>query len=427
MTRTFLTILLQLMLGSNILWAQTPKEAVLFASDQYELTETATKLLDEQYNQVSKQLLYHITLTGHTDADGSPAYNLALSQKRAAAVRDYLLDKGIGSDKINIRASGEERPVASNAHEQQKQQNRRVEVLIEYMSADLRDLFKTHSKQPQFFKVQAGENIDIRGNEGTIVKIPKAALIKSNGQNAEGRIEIELKEFYTKADMLMADLHTMSGNEILESAGMIYISATASGEKLNLKKGIKISIEFASEKNPEMETFIGETQNNQLNWKPQNQKRNDDMTNFLGDPTAPESIVVADVVRDSVIKVSGADRMILEAVQLGWINCDRFVKYTDRTDLIVAIDSAYPSDARLVFTAIKAIMPGERTHDKKIIFKGIPVGQKATLIAFSLVDDEPYFVSREIQISKDQTESMVPLKTTLTALHSDLRKLNSSE
>jgi hypothetical protein len=63
-------------------------------------------------------------------------------------------------------------------------------------------------------------------------------------------------------------------------------------------------------------------------------------------------------------------------------------------------------------------------NDKKIILNSIPVGQKATIIAFSLVNNEPYFVSKDIIISKDQKENMTLIKTTMTALKNDLKKLD---
>ncbi len=71
-----------------------------------------------------------ISIEGHTDSVGSEEYNQALSEKRAAAVRDYLVSRGIAGAKINIAGQGETAPVASNDTPAGRQQNRRVELVI---------------------------------------------------------------------------------------------------------------------------------------------------------------------------------------------------------------------------------------------------------------------------------------------------------
>ncbi|NHM02959.1 OmpA family protein [Flavobacterium difficile] len=69
-------------------------------------------------------------LEGHTDSDGKDAMNLQLSKDRAAAVRTYLVDNGIGADRLTSEGYGETKPVASNKTKAGKAQNRRVEVKL---------------------------------------------------------------------------------------------------------------------------------------------------------------------------------------------------------------------------------------------------------------------------------------------------------
>lgn len=71
-----------------------------------------------------------IELAGHTDSDGGNEENLQLSKDRAAAVRAYLVQKGIAADRIAAVGHGETKPVASNATEAGKAQNRRTEVRV---------------------------------------------------------------------------------------------------------------------------------------------------------------------------------------------------------------------------------------------------------------------------------------------------------
>ncbi len=71
-----------------------------------------------------------IEIAGHTDSVGDDAYNLTLSQKRAASVGQYLISQGIMSQRVITQGFGESRPIASNDTEQGRQQNRRVELRI---------------------------------------------------------------------------------------------------------------------------------------------------------------------------------------------------------------------------------------------------------------------------------------------------------
>jgi outer membrane protein OmpA-like peptidoglycan-associated protein len=72
-----------------------------------------------------------VTIEGHTDSTGRHAYNVDLSNRRANAVRSYLAAKGVESRRIMARGLGPDFPVATNATEAGRQQNRRVEVLVQ--------------------------------------------------------------------------------------------------------------------------------------------------------------------------------------------------------------------------------------------------------------------------------------------------------
>lgn len=72
-----------------------------------------------------------IEIEGHTDSTGSENYNLRLSEERAAAVRKALIDAGVSGDQINARGYGESYPVATNDTQSGRQQNRRVELIIQ--------------------------------------------------------------------------------------------------------------------------------------------------------------------------------------------------------------------------------------------------------------------------------------------------------
>lgn len=72
----------------------------------------------------------HVVIEGHTDAMGDPAYNEALSEKRADAVKTFLITQGVEPTRIQARGLGETYPVASNDTNSGRQQNRRVDIVI---------------------------------------------------------------------------------------------------------------------------------------------------------------------------------------------------------------------------------------------------------------------------------------------------------
>jgi OOP family OmpA-OmpF porin len=69
-----------------------------------------------------------VIATGHTDSVGTDAYNQRLSERRAAAVKDYLVSKGIPASKITTIGKGESQPVATNKTAEGRQKNRRVDI-----------------------------------------------------------------------------------------------------------------------------------------------------------------------------------------------------------------------------------------------------------------------------------------------------------
>jgi outer membrane protein OmpA-like peptidoglycan-associated protein len=105
--------------------------SILFKSAESTLLSSARVKLD----QVAKALLAirtrNLIVEGHTDSQGSEAYNQGLSQRRADAVRDYLVQSGYPADHIQSRGRGKGSPIASNASAEGRANNRRVEIVIE--------------------------------------------------------------------------------------------------------------------------------------------------------------------------------------------------------------------------------------------------------------------------------------------------------
>lgn len=111
--------------------------SVLFASDQFTLLPAA----QDRLNKVADALLItkerNITVEGFTDSQGSYEYNIKLSQNRADAVRSYLISRGYPGNLIQANGIGEDRPVANNNSAEGRANNRRVEIIINHITAKL--------------------------------------------------------------------------------------------------------------------------------------------------------------------------------------------------------------------------------------------------------------------------------------------------
>jgi OmpA-OmpF porin, OOP family len=107
-------------------------ENVNFAFDKSDLTDYAKGILDNAASVIgdlsSKYPNLKVDVSGHTDWEGTDAYNQALSERRASAVRNYLVKKGVAKNRISTYAYGESKPIATNDTEEGRAVNRRAEV-----------------------------------------------------------------------------------------------------------------------------------------------------------------------------------------------------------------------------------------------------------------------------------------------------------
>jgi outer membrane protein OmpA-like peptidoglycan-associated protein len=103
--------------------------SVLFALGKSELLPTAQKRLDDVIAAL-KDDPRSITIVGHTDSTGNEDRNMALSQKRADAVRTYITTHGIPEDRATAQGMGQSQPVADNKSADGRANNRRVEIIL---------------------------------------------------------------------------------------------------------------------------------------------------------------------------------------------------------------------------------------------------------------------------------------------------------
>ena len=103
---------------------------ITFSFDDASLNPSFRPTLDKLAATMNEYNQNTVTIAGHTDSVGNPSYNMNLSRDRANSVRNYLVSRGVASNRINVVAYGQTRPIADNNSDYGRQQNRRVELTV---------------------------------------------------------------------------------------------------------------------------------------------------------------------------------------------------------------------------------------------------------------------------------------------------------
>ena len=110
-----------------------PEKPVVLTGVHFEfnksiLTPDSKTILDKVAASLKERPDVKVEIAGHTDSKGSDAYNLKLSDRRSAAVREYLISKGVMAENLTSKGYGESQPIADNKTDEGRAKNRRVEL-----------------------------------------------------------------------------------------------------------------------------------------------------------------------------------------------------------------------------------------------------------------------------------------------------------
>jgi len=276
MKNPFLTVLLFLATTLNLCYSQNT-ENILFETGKSTITKVNSEklrtLYQNQFNNATE-----IWLVGHTDNVGDSLANILLSSERVEAVRKVLVDFGLNSRKITTKHLGENSPLNSNKSERDKQINRRVEIqwinptpekienVEQAETGDIQDLYDLLAQKKEVYCINPGRDTILYLPQGTIISIPANAFNTSQVDC----ITFRTKEVYKKSDMILENLNTMSGSNILESGGMIYTEAVdENGLNLALNEGKSLTVMMPTDTILDgMSLFDGtrDPHSNQINW-----------------------------------------------------------------------------------------------------------------------------------------------------------------
>ena len=117
---------------SPVFFNQTIGDRVLFAVDTSTITPEGKVILDGQAQWLLTNADYRAVIEGHADEQGTREYNLALGFRRANAVREYLVSRGVPTNRLEVTSFGKERPIEICSNESCYAQNRRAVTVLSF-------------------------------------------------------------------------------------------------------------------------------------------------------------------------------------------------------------------------------------------------------------------------------------------------------
>lgn len=106
-------------------------DRVFFGTDSSDLSQQARTVLESQAAWLAQYSSVNISIDGHADERGTREYNLALGERRANAVKNYLVNLGVDPSRVSTVSYGKERPAVAGADESAWAQNRRSETKVQ--------------------------------------------------------------------------------------------------------------------------------------------------------------------------------------------------------------------------------------------------------------------------------------------------------
>ena len=116
--------------GQDEAFVQNAKDRVFFGFDKSKLSADSIAVLKTQAEWLKANPEKKVVVEGHTDDRGTRDYNLALGERRAVAVKNYLISRGVDADRIRVISYGKERPAVVGANEAAWSQNRRAVTVV---------------------------------------------------------------------------------------------------------------------------------------------------------------------------------------------------------------------------------------------------------------------------------------------------------
>lgn len=456
-------LFLFLMLIGVYAHAQIP--TIYFETNSSSLSEEAKTTL----TKFSEKLLafenpqkIQVTITGYTDADGTPQANRELSLLRARTVAQYLQEKKVPYV-FSLFSEGESNPVNNNTTDQEKALNRRVTLTYAIGSNELSEL--DNLVKTQTFRFTQNRDTVFIGEGGTLIGIKKNSF---NVKDPGATMVLKVKEYLTKKDFVLGNLTSLTTHQqLLASKGMLFVEALEGDREATLKPGAEISFVFKNRTDGDgTKLYSGIETPNGIVWTDENTPDGEDFENVVfvqgklkiaRDSLASESNYDTAlrteyrIIDNKPYKINyrtdttgvttdtlSAEKFTTEDYQsmafgklsqkmnsLHYINCDAFYNNNNpKTCVTIQLDTHKNAKVFLVFKNVNGIMPYSGRENNLFMFNNVPTETSVTVIAVyeDVGSGQLWFGTAVGKIVRNYT---VPLTVTSTDIDTFLKQLEA--
>ena len=263
-----------ILLCSYFLNAQTSiQQTFYFETDKHELTDETLVLVEKICAEAQEAEVGSITISGFTDSRGSDEYNIALSERRANAVREALSNCLPETVELIVEWKGENLPIGDNLVTEGRALNRRVEVGYELTAitepvVDQPDPFADYRQSiRQSHIIDPTIDNAITGDEGFVFIIPRYAFKCPNGNTTKHKVKFEFEEYASIESMVMGQLSTVADKKLLESEGMVFTKASCECGQIHNELNKPIHVLVPNDKPREgFYTYYSDKEGDEMNW-----------------------------------------------------------------------------------------------------------------------------------------------------------------
>lgn len=366
-----------------------------------------------------------------------------LSQSRCQAIEAFYTRAGLMPHQLIIQRYNWPWPSGSfSSEDDERYKARAIYQLSVIREPDLPLQFTHSALDPfeegcEYHMINNATEVTLVHQSGMIIILPPHAFVSKSGYPIDdSSIEVQYCSYTTKADFLLADITSSSGKRMLESAGMLYVKATAGGEALRLKRSADMIVVIPSDEKPDkrMIAFDGHDQYGITDWVPaqgarmkyedlEEIDREEEMEEVMQeeldwefewdgmtsrDTTYVEDLLTGEQLWTVTEMRNRTDAYIMSVSNLGWINCDRFYDIEQPVDLMVNVPENWENvSVRLVFKSIRSVLPGYYVNENGLVkFESVPAGEEVTLVAYGKKGSRMLWDEQEMILGDKKTTAL---------------------
>ncbi|MFL5764413.1 MAG: hypothetical protein ACJ77K_10775 [Bacteroidia bacterium] len=310
----------------------------------------------------------------------------------------------------------------------------------------LKSVYSKNNLAIQTFTINSKRDTVISSRAGVKLKIDKNSFSDMNGKAISGPVKINLQEAITPYDIAMANLVTKTDNKVLQSGGMLHITASSKGQEVQIPDNKSLTVSVPTKKKDQgMQLFEGKEIGNSINWvnpKPlsgggDRAERKTEGIIVLADTLSSDLTVTSKGT--NTFAIDNKTNYIFSLSKLGWANIDRLSNdpRTKEIELITKVENKNDFSyvfSRIAFPNQNMFIPGYEKKDGTYSFTHgdyettkLPVGETAVIIATAAKNGKIFFASKKLTIQNKQTVNLTLKEVTDPELRKILKEQLATE